>query len=208
MGNKIFDDKAMVQVGIVVRDIEKTSAAYAKAFGIEKPSWSSTDSYDKARTEYRGKPSTARSKLAFMRFGSLDIELIEPDEGPSTWREFLDERGDGVHHVAFIIDGMKDHIARAEAAGMALLQKGEYTGGRYAISTLRPISKSSSSSWRTINRVAPTRSGEFHRFLTITSREYRQAASSIWMHKQSREESHGSEDSGCPGRRRHRKPAR
>ncbi len=132
MGDKIFDDKAMVQVGIVVRDIEKTSAAYAKAFGIEKPSWSWTDSYDKARTEYRGKPSTARSKLAFMRFGSLDIELIEPDEGPSTWREFLDERGDGVHHVAFMIDGMKDHIARAEAAGMALLQKGEYTGGRYA----------------------------------------------------------------------------
>ncbi len=132
MGGKVYGNNALVQVGIVVKDIEKTSAAYAAAFGIEKPSWSWTDPLEKAQTRYRGQPTTARSKLAFMRFGSLDIELIEPDEGPSTWREFLDEKGEGVHHLALLIDGMKEHVARAEAAGMPLVQKGEYTGGRYA----------------------------------------------------------------------------
>jgi methylmalonyl-CoA/ethylmalonyl-CoA epimerase len=132
MGDKVFGNNVLTQVGIVVKDIEKSSKAFAAAFGIEEPSWSWTDGYDKARTQYRGKASPARSKLAFMRFGSLDIELIEPDESPSTWREFLDEHGEGIHHVALVIDGMKDHIARAEAAGMPLLQKGEYTGGRYA----------------------------------------------------------------------------
>jgi catechol 2,3-dioxygenase-like lactoylglutathione lyase family enzyme len=132
MSEKIYGSTAITQVGIVVRDIEKTSEAYAKAFGIKKPKWSWTEGYDKAQTLYRGKPSTARSKLAFIRFGALDIELIEPDEGPSTWREFLDENGEGVHHIAFVVEGMKDHIERADQAGMPLLQKGEYSGGRYA----------------------------------------------------------------------------
>lgn len=132
MGAKVYGNNTLTQVGIVVRDIEKTSEAYAAAFGIEKPKWFWTDGLDKAQTRYRGSPSPARAKLAFMRFGSLDIELIEPDGNPSTWREFLDERGEGVHHLALVIDGMKDHVARAEAAGMPLVQKGEYEGGRYA----------------------------------------------------------------------------
>jgi methylmalonyl-CoA/ethylmalonyl-CoA epimerase len=132
MSGTVFGNNVLTQVGIVVRDIERTSEAYARAFGIEKPKWSWTDGYDKAGTEYRGAPSPARSKLAFMRFGSLDIELIEPDSGPSTWREFLDEHGEGVHHLALVIDGMKEHVGRAGAAGMGLLQKGEYDGGRYA----------------------------------------------------------------------------
>ena len=87
---------------------------------------------DKAQTRFRGAPSPARAKLAFMKFGSLDIELIEPYTEPSTWREHLDTRGEGVHHIAFIIDGMKQKVADLEAHGFPLQQKGEYTGGRYA----------------------------------------------------------------------------
>ena len=67
-----------------------------------------------------------------MKFGGLDIELIEPDTEPSTWREHLDSRGEGVHHIAFVIDGMKQKVADLEAHGFPLQQKGEYTGGRYA----------------------------------------------------------------------------
>jgi 4-hydroxyphenylpyruvate dioxygenase-like putative hemolysin len=62
--------------------------------------------------------------------GSLQLELIQPDEQPSTWREHLDEHGEGVHHIAFVVEGMKEAIARMEARHMPLLQKGEYTGGR------------------------------------------------------------------------------
>lgn len=132
MKSKVFENKIVTQVGIVVRDIEKTSQAFADAFGIEKPEWFWTDGYDKAQTEFRGKPSEAKSKLAFIHCGQVDIELIEPNEEDSTWKEFLDEKGEGIHHLAFVVDGMKDHITRAEASGMSLVQKGEYEGGRYA----------------------------------------------------------------------------
>jgi methylmalonyl-CoA/ethylmalonyl-CoA epimerase len=64
--------------------------------------------------------------------GSLQLELIEPDQHPSTWREYLDVHGEGPHHIAFVIEGMKEKITLMEGNQMPLIQKGEYTGGRYA----------------------------------------------------------------------------
>ncbi|GIQ65266.1 lactoylglutathione lyase [Paenibacillus cisolokensis] len=99
---------------------------------MEKPQIIVTDAPDIARTEYRGERSEARAKLAFFDMGSLQLELIEPDRNPSTWREHLDKYGEGPHHIAFVVDGMKEKISLMEGRGMPLLQKGEYTGGRYA----------------------------------------------------------------------------
>ena len=132
MGNNILGTKLITQIGILVHDIEATSQAYAQFFGVEKPQYSITDDVDKAQTQYRGKRSAARAKLAFFDMGSLQLELIEPDDNPSTWRESLDKNGEGPHHIAFVIKGMKEKIAVLERNQMPLLQKGEYTGGRYA----------------------------------------------------------------------------
>ena len=123
----------VTQVGILVNDIEKSSQDYANFLGVEKPNWILTDGYDKAQSEYMGKPSNARAKLAFFQVGqNLSIELIEPDNEPSTWRDDLNKNGEGVHHIALVIKGMAEKIEICERNGMPLLQKGEYTGGRYA----------------------------------------------------------------------------
>lgn len=122
----------ITQIGILVHDIEAVSEAYANFFGVEKPGWSWTDTPDKAQTEFQGEPSEARAKLAFFDMDSLQLELIEPDMHPSTWRNYLEEHGEGPHHIAFVIEGMKEKIAIMESKGMKLQQKGEYTGGRYA----------------------------------------------------------------------------
>lgn len=122
----------ITQIGILVHDIEAVSEAYANFFGVDKPAWSWTDTPDKAQTEFQGAPSQARAKLAFFNMDSLQLELIEPDAHPSTWRNHLEEHGEGPHHIAFVIEGMKEKIAIMESKGMKLQQKGEYTGGRYA----------------------------------------------------------------------------
>lgn len=64
--------------------------------------------YAVTQTEYKGKPAPgAQSLLAFFDVGpGLQLELIQPNEEPSTWREFLDEHGEGVHHLAFNVAGM------------------------------------------------------------------------------------------------------
>ncbi|WP_028612043.1 VOC family protein [Paenibacillus harenae] len=132
MDKNILGTRTITQIGLLVNDIEATSQAYAEFFGVEKPKWFWTDTVDVAETEYKGESSAARAKLAFLDMGSLQLELIEPDEHPSTWREHLDQHGEGPHHIAFVVDGMKEKIALMEKSGMPLVQKGEYTGGRYA----------------------------------------------------------------------------
>jgi catechol 2,3-dioxygenase-like lactoylglutathione lyase family enzyme len=124
--------KTVCQIGLIVRDIERSSAAYADLFGVEVPAWSLTDPEESAHTRYHGQPTTARAKLAFFDLGSVSLELIEPVGAPSTWREFLETQGEGVHHIAFQIQGMDEQCAILERKGMATVQRGDYTGGRYA----------------------------------------------------------------------------
>lgn len=129
----ILGTNVVTQIGLLVRDMEKSRAAFSHFFGIEPPQVIITDTPDKAQTRYLGEPSPARAKLCFFHVGPhVDIELIEPDEQPSTWRHDLDEKGEGFHHIAFVVQDMKDKTAKLEANGMPLLQTGEYTGGRYA----------------------------------------------------------------------------
>ncbi|WP_078554126.1 VOC family protein [Bacillus alkalicellulosilyticus] len=128
----VLGTNVITQIGIIVHDIEKTSQAYADFFGIEKPESFWTDAVEKAETEYRGKSTPARAKLAFFDMGALQLELIQPDEHQSTWREFLEEHGEGVQHIAFVVEGLKEKVQIMESSGMSLIQKGEYTGGRYA----------------------------------------------------------------------------
>jgi methylmalonyl-CoA/ethylmalonyl-CoA epimerase len=130
--NNILGANAVTQIGIVVKDIEKTSKAYAELLGVEVPKWEITDPVEKSHTQYRGQPSKARAKLAFFQLDNIVIELIEPVGGPTTWQEFLDTKGEGVHHIAFEIKGMDKKIADLKAVGIPLIQQGDYTGGCYS----------------------------------------------------------------------------
>ena len=70
----------------------------------------------------------ARAKLAFFKMGQISLELIEPIGGPSTWKEFLDGHGDGVHHIAFRVKGMDDVLTYLNGKGLPTAQRGDYTG--------------------------------------------------------------------------------
>ncbi|MDR0758767.1 MAG: VOC family protein [Treponema sp.] len=134
MGSPVLGTNLLCQVGILVNDIEKTSQDWAEFLGVEPPEIQITGDVNEARTRYSGAPSEARAKLAFFHVGpDVDVELIEPDKDPaSTWRHDLDVNGEGFHHIAFVVQGMKEKIAACERAGYKLLQTGEYSGGRYA----------------------------------------------------------------------------
>lgn len=123
----------VTQVGLVVRDIEKSLDEYCRIFGLEtRPGVQLTDPEEKAHTRYHGEPSSARAKLAFIPMGQVTIELIEPVGGPSTWQEFLDDKGEGVHHIAFQVQGTSKVVTFLAEHGIPLAQQGEYTGGMYS----------------------------------------------------------------------------
>ena len=132
MQEKDIGTKAICQIGIVVRDIERTAKIYADLFGMDMPNIITTDPEEIAHTRFRGAPTQARARLAFLKMGDISLELIEPVGGPSTWKEFLDEHGEGVHHIAFRIKGMERVLTFLEGKGISAIQRGDYTGGRYA----------------------------------------------------------------------------
>lgn len=132
MNKNTLGTNIIAHVAIVVKDIKKTAQAYADFFDMEVPPITLTDPQEEAETEYRGEPTQARTKLAFFDMGSIQIELMEPDEHPSTMREHLDKHGESVHHIAFVVKDMKGTVKKMEQKGMPIIQKGEYVGGRYA----------------------------------------------------------------------------
>ncbi|MBN2047390.1 MAG: VOC family protein [Anaerolineaceae bacterium] len=126
------DYKVMAQVAIVVHDINQKSKAFAEFLGVDVPEPRLTGTYDEANTHYMGEPTEARAKLAFFELDNIQIELIEPVGGPSTWQNALDEHGEGVHHIAFWVKDLDKEILRLEGQGIKLEQKGDFTGGGYA----------------------------------------------------------------------------
>jgi catechol 2,3-dioxygenase-like lactoylglutathione lyase family enzyme len=116
---------------LIVRDIERSIEAYSRILRLPKPNVTITDGQEVAHTKYRGEPTDARAKLAFFDMGQVSLELIEPIGGPSTWQEFLDEKGEGVHHIAFFVHDTDRVVAFLEGEDVGVVQQGDYTGGRY-----------------------------------------------------------------------------
>lgn len=132
MDHSLLGNRIVVQVAIVVRDIEAKAKAWAEVLGVPVPKASLTAPQEQTHMRYRGESSDARAKLAFFDLGEqVRLELIEPVGAPSTWQQFLDEKGEGIHHIAFRIKGMDEVIGQLEAHGMTAVQRGDYTGGRY-----------------------------------------------------------------------------
>lgn len=132
MAEQTLGTTTVVQVGVIVSDIETKARAWAEIFELPTPKIIITDTVDIAHTEYKGKPSPARAKLAFFNLGQVSLELIEPMGEPSTWQDQLDQHGESLHHIAFFIKGMPEKIAYLTSKGVPLVQRGDYTGGRYA----------------------------------------------------------------------------
>ena len=80
---------------------------------------------------YRGKRTNARAKLAFFKFDNIVLELIEPIGGPSTWKEFLDNNGVGIHHLAFNFKSFEEAKDALEKIGGEVVQEGKFEGGGY-----------------------------------------------------------------------------
>ncbi|RPI91861.1 MAG: VOC family protein [Chloroflexi bacterium] len=129
--NTLGNNKVM-QIGMIVENIEDTVQAWSRLLGVEPPSITLTDSFDISNAQYQGKPTTAQAKLAFFDLGQVSLELIEPVGESSTWNDQLTAHGPGLHHIAFEIKGMQEHIRGLADHGLQLIQQGEYQGGRYA----------------------------------------------------------------------------
>jgi methylmalonyl-CoA/ethylmalonyl-CoA epimerase len=116
----------LVQVAIVTRDIEASAKRWAAVLGKEVPKISTTRPGAEVQVMFKGKPSGGQAKLAFFNLGQVSLELIEPVGKDTSWKLFLDERGEGVQHIGFQVQNLPQAIANGEKEGMKVLHRGRY----------------------------------------------------------------------------------
>ena len=87
------------QVALVVHDIDEALEAYSNRLGIG-PWWVTLYAPPRLTDmRIRGEAASYSFKAAMARTGNTFWELIEPVDGPSIYKEFLAEHGEGQHHV-------------------------------------------------------------------------------------------------------------
>ncbi len=125
------------QIAVVVRDLDAAMDRYITDLGIGPWDVYTYGPQRLWKMTYRGVEQPYTMKIALTFVGPTMYELIEPlDQGANVYQEFLDERGEGLHHLGYYVANIDEAIADMEAQGYPLLQSGRGFGvdhdGAYA----------------------------------------------------------------------------
>ena len=103
----MFDLKGLfkkVQICIAVKDLDEAMNRYGSLMGVDSFAVYMVDSSDLPGVTYRGAPADYRVQVAIADIGQWQIELLQHHRGDCVYKEFIDEHGEGVHHLGFFVD--------------------------------------------------------------------------------------------------------
>jgi catechol 2,3-dioxygenase-like lactoylglutathione lyase family enzyme len=119
----------ITQLAWVTDDVGATEALLREQFGSGPWTRIPDVHFDAEHSRLRGEPAAFTAHISLAYAGDLQLELIEPVAGESVHTEFLARCGPGLHHVCFAVDDLAAACARAEAAGVPVLQTGSMMDG-------------------------------------------------------------------------------
>jgi methylmalonyl-CoA/ethylmalonyl-CoA epimerase len=101
-------------LGLAVRSLDAAIPYYENALGL--------------RCEHREEVPSQKVRTAFFTVGDVHLELLEPTAPDSPIARFLEQHGEGVHHVAFATDAIEDQLRTAASAGVRLINEKPFPG--------------------------------------------------------------------------------
>jgi methylmalonyl-CoA/ethylmalonyl-CoA epimerase len=113
-------------IALAVLDLEKTIKFYVQTFGISTP--------EVVELQDHG------VKAALIRVGGSQLEFIQPLKNTGGVANFIEKRGEGVHHICFEIDGLNESLKQLEASGINLIDKTSRSGLSGDIAFIHPKS--------------------------------------------------------------------
>lgn len=98
----------ILQIGIVVADVNETIDGFRQLLNVDGWNISCVDTTTGKGSNFHknGSPVETKAKIAWVNFGNIELELIEPQDQISLYAEFLKDHGPGIHHVML---GAKDY---------------------------------------------------------------------------------------------------
>lgn len=115
----------LVQIGIVVPDLDKTTRLLSSLFGIGPFRSVVWPNRPESKYEYRDVEEHILISQAFVQLGQVEIELIQPLEGErNAYKHFLDHTGGGIHHVLFEVTDIDPVLQALAQSGVTVLQSG------------------------------------------------------------------------------------
>jgi hypothetical protein len=126
-----MQDRYIVQVGIVVKDLEKTIRNYYDV--LKTGPWDIFEfgPPDMREGTYRGQPSDWSAVVGFCWIGDQQLEIIQPLKGPSIYHEHLQKKGEGLHHIKEKVDDCRKVIEEYRKKGIPVIQSGKYGDGEF-----------------------------------------------------------------------------
>ena len=114
-------------IGIAVRSIDQAKPFFEKVLGLP--------------CEGEEVVESQKVKTAFFAVGEVHIELLEPTSDDSPIAKFLENKGEGIHHIAYKTDDIENQLDQAKEFGCRLIHEKPITGaGGKQVAFLHPKS--------------------------------------------------------------------
>ena len=115
------------QIAEVVHDLEKSVERYWEKMGFGPWYFWDMESPDLKEIYYRGiKVESSGFRIALAQIGPMQYELMQPMYGIGIHREFLETRGEGVHHIKIYYEDRTKALEEFKKKGIYPLQSGRY----------------------------------------------------------------------------------
>jgi len=96
-------------IGIAVKDLDKTVQFYTEVLGLKLEGVHQVDQY--------------QVRTAFFPVGEGRLELIQPMPENTGVQKFLEKRGEGIHHICFLVKDIQKALDALAAQGIELIDK-------------------------------------------------------------------------------------
>lgn len=119
--------KKIDHIGIAVKNLNRQIKFYTEVLGLECAGIEEV--FDQ------------KVKIAIFPIGEVRIELLQPMAEDSPIAKFLEKRGEGIHHIAYLVDDLVGDLQRLEQKQIEVIDAKPRTGADgYKIAFLHPKS--------------------------------------------------------------------
>lgn len=126
----------LAHIAFAVHDVDKTAAAFADVFGV-KVSPGRVARNVPFPPSYGG--ATMNVKFTQFTANGVVFELLEPLDGASPWKDFMEKHGEGVHHIGFNVADSTEARTMLEAMGGKWTQAASPTSAYVDMQSKLPI---------------------------------------------------------------------